>query len=152
MNINSLRHKISDLRILLHDLEPEYFVISETKLDDNFPSAQFAIENYEIRGRRDKDLTEVRGLIEFVKRGIICKRVKQFETVISESICSQITISKKKWFCMGIYRSPNVNNLNTSFKEVSDSLCKASLTYENFIIMSDFNVDINIGMNIDKLD
>ena len=152
MNINSLRHKISDLRILLHDLEPEYFVISETKLDDNFPSAQFAIENYEIRGRRDKDLTEVRGLIEFVKRGIICKRVKQFETVISESICSQITISKKKWFCTGIYRSPNVNNLNTSFKEVSDSLCKASLTYENFIIMSDFNVDINIGMNIDKLD
>ena len=137
---------------MLHDLEPEYFVISETKLDDNFPSAQFAIENYEIRGRRDKDLTEVRGLIEFVKRGIICKRVKQFETVISESICSQITISKKKWFCTGIYRSPNVNNLNTSFKEVSDSLCKASLTYENFIIMSDFNVDINIGMNIDKLD
>ena len=75
MNINSLRHKISDLRILLHDLEPEYFVISETKLDDNFPSAQFAIENYEIRGRRDRD-GHVGGLIEFIKRGLICKRVK----------------------------------------------------------------------------
>ena len=48
LNINSLRKKMSDLRVLLHDLQLEYFVISETKLDDSFPSAQFAIKNYEI--------------------------------------------------------------------------------------------------------
>ena len=80
---------------MLHDLQLEYFVISETKLNDSFPSAQFAIENYEIRARRDRD-GHGGGLIEFVTRGIICKRVKQFETVISESICSEITISKNK--------------------------------------------------------
>ena len=136
----------------LHDLQPEYFVISETKLDDSFPSAQFAIENYEIRGRRDRD-GHGGGLIEFVKRVIICKSVKQFETVISESICSEITISRKKWFCMGIYRPPNFYNLDTFFKEVTDSLSKASLTYENFIIMGDFNIDISTaGMDVDKLD
>ena len=82
-------------------------------------------------------------MIEFVKRGIICKRVKQFETVISESIFSEITISRKKWFCMGIYRPPNFNNLDTFFKEVTDSLSKASLTYESFIVMGDFDIDIN---------
>ena len=74
-----------DLRILLQDLQLEYFVFSETKLDDSFPSAQFAIENYEIRGRRDRD-GHGGGLIEFVKRVIICKSVKQFETVISEMV------------------------------------------------------------------
>ena len=32
LNINSLRNKISDLRILLYDLQLEYFVVSETIL------------------------------------------------------------------------------------------------------------------------
>ena len=131
---------------MLHDLQLEYFVISETKLDDSFPFAQFTIENYEIRGRRDR---WARGST----RGIICKRVKQFETVIFESICSEITISKMKWSCMGIYRPPNFNNLDMFFKEVGDSLSKASLTYENFIIMGNFNIDINTaGMDVDKPD
>ena len=54
---------------------------------------------------------------------------------------------------MGIYRPPNFNNLDTFFKEVSDSLGKASLTYENFIVMGNFNIDINTaGMEVDKLD
>ena len=73
---------------MLHALQLEYFVISETKVDDSFSSAQVAIENYEITARRGRD-GHGGGLIEFVKRGIICKRVKQFETVISESICSE---------------------------------------------------------------
>ena len=137
---------------MLHDLQLEYFVISETKLVDSFPSIQFAIENYQIRGRRNRD-GHGGGLIEFVKKSIIYKRVKQFETVISESICSEITISRKRCFCMSIYRPPNFNNLDTFFKEVSDSLSKESLTYKTFMIMGDFNIDINTaGMNFDKLD
>ena len=152
LNINSLRNEISDLRVLLHDLQLEYFVISETKLDDSFPSAQFAIENYKIRARRGRD-GHRGGLIGFVKRGINCKRVNQFKTVVSESICSEITISRKKWFCVGICRPPNFNNLDAFFKEVSDSLSKASLTYKNFIITGDFNININTaGMGVDKLD
>ena len=54
---------------------------------------------------------------------------------------------------MGIYRPPKFDNLDTFFKEVSDSLSKASLTFERFIIMGDFNIDINTaGMGVDKLD
>ena len=52
---------------------------------------------------------------------------------------------------MGIYRPPNFNNLDTFFKETNDSLSRASLTYENFIIMGDFNIDINAaGIEADK--
>ena len=137
---------------MLHDLQLEYFVISETELDDSFPIAQFAIENYENRARRDRD-GQGEGLIKFIKRSIICKSVKQFETVISEPICSEITISSKKWFCMIIYRPPNFNNVDSFFKEVTDSLSKASLTYKFFIIMSDFNIAISTtGVDVDKLD
>ena len=36
---------------------------------------------------------------------------------------------------------------------MSDYLSKASLTYENFVIMGDFNIDINTaGMDVYKLD
>ena len=36
---------------------------------------------------------------------------------------------------------------------MSDSLSKTSLTYENFIIMVDFNIDINTaGMKVGKID
>ena len=47
----------------------DYFVISETKLDFSFPSAQFHIGDYEIRNRRDRNKSGS-GLTEFVKKGI----------------------------------------------------------------------------------
>ena len=49
--------------------------------------------------------------------------------------------------------SPNFDNLDTFFKEVSNSLSNASLTYEIFIIMDDLNIDINTaGMDVVELD
>ena len=64
LNINSLRNKIHDLRLIIHDVPIDYFIISKTKLDNSFPNAQLAI-NYEIRARRDRDKNGG-GLIEFV--------------------------------------------------------------------------------------
>ena len=49
LSINSLRNKIIDLREIIHYLNLDYFVLSETKIDSSFPSAQFAINNYEIK-------------------------------------------------------------------------------------------------------
>ena len=105
LNINSLRNKIFDVRELIGRLQLDYFVISETKLDSNFPSTQSHIGDYEIRNRRDRNKSGG-GLIEFVKKGIITKRHKDLETNLSETICSEITIPKKRWFCMSAYRPP----------------------------------------------
>ena len=152
LNINSLRNKIIDLREIISYLQLDYFVLSETKINDSFPSAQFDMSGYEIRARRDRDGMGG-GIIEYVRRGVICKRLKDFETTISESICSELVISKKKWFCMCIYRPPNYNNLSTFFDEITLSLNKAALKFENFIVMGDFNIDVNAsGPGKDKLD
>ena len=60
-NPNSLEH-IINLRVTypnnpligyLNINAPDYFVIAETKLNDDFPTAQFLIENYEIKNRGD---------------------------------------------------------------------------------------------------
>ena len=77
------------------NLQLDYFVLSETKLDDSFPFAQFYIENFEIRNRRDRDKNGG-GLIEFVRKGFITKKIKEYETKVSEIIASEFTISKKK--------------------------------------------------------
>ena len=63
-------------------LSPDYLVLSETKLDDSFPSAQFSIPDYEVccRSRRDRHKNGG-GLIEFVKKGLNCKRLKTSKLV-----------------------------------------------------------------------
>ena len=142
LNINSLRNKIVDLREIISVLGLDYFVTSETKLDSSYPSAQFKTKNYQVRGRKDRN-EDGGGLIEYVKKGIICKRLKEFEPDKIESICSEITISKKKWFCMSVYRPPDYENLSTFFESITLSLSKANNKYENFLIMGDLNIDIN---------
>ena len=153
LNINSLRNKIIDVREVIRKLSLDYFVISETKLDGSFPSAQFNTSNYKIRNRRDRDKNGG-GLIEFVRKGFITKRLKDYETQICETISSEFTISKKKWICFSVYRPPSYNNLIIFFEELTKSVCRALNTYDNIVVMGDLNTDINKGDAIghDKLD
>ena len=142
LNINSLRNKIVDAREVLGKLELDYFLLSETKLDDSFPSAQFYIENFEIRNRSDRDKNGG-GLIEFVTKGFITKKIKEYETKVSETIASEFTISKKKWFCVSVYRPPILTNLDIFFDELTNSLSKAVYKHDNLIVMGDFNINLN---------
>ena len=143
LNINSLRNKIVHLGEIILELSLDYLVLSETKIDQNFPIAQFNTKWYEVRAR-DKHGD---GLIEFVKR------LTEYETKQSESICSELTIANRKWICLNIYRPPNPNNMNTFFHEITASLSKAAVKYDNIIIMGDFNIYIKYkGLGYGKLD
>ena len=72
-NIYSLRNKIVDAREVFEKHQLDYFVLSETRLNDSFLSAQFYIENFEIRNRWEKD-NNGSVLIEFVRKGFIAKK------------------------------------------------------------------------------
>ena len=55
--------------------------------------------------------------------------------------------------CFSIYRPPSRDNLELFFDELTSSLSKASESYENFIVMGDFNIDVTKkGTEFDKLD
>ena len=112
LNINLLRNKIIDVREMIGRLQLDYFARSETKLGSSFPSAKLHIGEYEISNRRDRDKSGD-GLIKFVKKGIIGKRLKDLEINLSETICTEIFISKKRWFCMSVYRLPSSSNIGT---------------------------------------
>ena len=93
--INSLRNKVTDIRIIFKDLSLDYFVLSETKLDESFLTAQFTLEGYEIRSRNDRS-KYFGGLIEFVKNGFICKTIPEYTSDKIECICSEFTALKNK--------------------------------------------------------
>ena len=136
LNVNSLRNKVTDLKVIPEHLSLDDFVLTETKLDESFPNAQSTLDGYEIRARRDRNKFG-RGLIESVRKGLICKRTAKYELKSNECICSEITFSKKKWVIFSIYRPPNVENLTDFFKERTTSLLKVTSNYENIIVMGD---------------
>ena len=57
MNINSLRNKIVELIEIRRSACLYYCVVSETKLDTNFPFVKFHIYEYEVEEKETK--TEV---------------------------------------------------------------------------------------------
>ena len=77
LNINTFRDRVIDLEEILKDLPLDYLVISETKLDETFPNAQFKLIGYEVRKRRDRHKIGG-GLMEFFGQGFICKRLKNY--------------------------------------------------------------------------
>ena len=123
LNINSLRNKLTDLRVILKYLSLDYFVLSEMKLDESFPNAQFTLGGYEIRARRDRNKFGG-GLIQYVRKGLICKRTAKFDPKFNECICSEITFSK-------------IEKLTDFFEEMTMSLTKVTPNFENMIVMGD---------------
>ena len=66
-----------DVREVIGRLSVDYSVISKTKLDESFPSAQSNISKYEIRNRSNKDKNGTE-LIELVGKSFITKRLKVY--------------------------------------------------------------------------
>ena len=58
LNVNSLRNKIIDFSKIIQHLNLKCFVLSETKIESSFPSAQFAIHYYVIKSRSDRNGNE----------------------------------------------------------------------------------------------
>ena len=70
--------------------------------------------------------------------------MKCFQTINSEVICSELTISKKKWLIFTVYRPPVFSNITEFFSELEQSVDLASAKYDNVIIMGDINIDFQI--------
>ena len=133
LNINSLRNIIIDVWEMIGRLQFDYFVISKIKLYCSFPSVQFNKGGYKLRNCRNRNKIGG-GLIRFVKKPIIIKRLEDLETNLCEPLCHEIIISQKKWFCMSVCKPPPSSNNDTWNKTLNE--------FDNLIIMGDFNTDI----------
>ena len=71
LNINSLRNKFEALKTMVKG-KVDILMVSETKIDESFPMAQFSIEGFTNSFRQDRD-HEGSGIIVYVRDDIPCK-------------------------------------------------------------------------------
>ena len=106
LNINSLRNKVIEIREVMAKGALDIVCIDEIKLDESFPDFQFHMEDYPFPPfRRDRNSKSGSKLV-FVKNGLTAKRVKDLETKVSETICIELTTTKKMWCILfaGIFK------------------------------------------------
>ena len=101
--------------------------------------SQFHIEDYQYPTFRKDRNKNGGGKIVYVKEGLIAKRTLEYENVNTETICIEITISKRKWCLTFAYRPPYNNNKATFFMELNKSLCNIARKYKNRLIIGDLN-------------
>ena len=75
------------------------FWADETQLDDRFPNSRFILEIFSFPPFRRARNSTGGGKLVYVKQGIIAKRLENVETKFCETICIELTISKKKMMC-----------------------------------------------------
>ena len=133
LNISSLRYKFDSLVEILHT-NPDILLISETKTDSSFPTAQFKIEaciTYRL-GRNSNG-----GSILLFVRKDIPSTLMHTELLIG-GFCTEINIRKKKWLLVCTY-NPNKNLISNHLKEIGKNLDNYSSKYDNFILLGDLN-------------
>ena len=141
ININFLEKKFEPLLSLVKD-KVDVLMISETKLDSTFPSAQFSIEGYSEPFRLDRNC-HGGGIMIYVKEHLPCKRITSYsfpENV--ETLFLEITLGKAKWLLVGGY-NPKKQNISHFLSHISKGLDKNLSSHENFLIMGDFNCSVS---------
>ena len=133
LNINSRRNKFDSLVRMLHN-NLGILLISETKTDSSFPTAQFQTEGYTAY-RLDRNAKGV-GILLYIQEDIP-STLLNFDMSI-ESFYIEINIRKKKWLLVGTY-NPNKNLISNHLKEIGKNLDIYSSKYDNFILLGNLN-------------
>ena len=139
LNINSIRNKIEVLGDLIKD-RIDILLISETKIDNSFPPAQFHINGFSDPYRLDRS-EHGGGLLLYTRSDITTKPLPLISNGI-ECIIIEATISKKKWLLFGIY-NPHKADTSLFLKALDQNLCHYLPSYDNVILLGDFNSEMS---------
>ena len=138
ININSIRNKFAQLIYIVSN-EIDIFVVSETKLDGTFPTSQFLMQDYLTPFRKDQT-SKGGGTLLYVREDIPCKIIKLETDAYYEGFFIEINLRKKKWLLSCSYNS-HKNNIGTHLEIIGKTLDKLSASYDNIILLGDFNVE-----------
>ena len=76
----------------------------------------------------------------FIKSDISSRRREQFESTRIEMTRIEITISKRKWAAISVYR-PSKSSVSTFFSELTKSLDIIIYNYDNLLILGRIHID-----------
>ena len=114
-------------------------MISETKLDDSFPSAQFLIKGFSAPRRFDRN-SKGGGLLFYILEDIPSKILTYSSNCDIETLLVEINLRKRKWLLNGSY-NPNKSQISHHLECLNNLLDEHSKKYENFAFIGDFNVN-----------
>ena len=139
LNINSLSSKFDQLKLLIQG-KIDILIITETKLDDSFPTEQFTISGYSKPYRLDRNRNGG-GVIIYIREDIPRKQINNFKIHDDiENIFIEVNLYKTKWLMCGCYHPPNQND-QYFFNNLGNALDKYSQDYERFLLIGDFNAE-----------
>ena len=139
LNINSLRNKFVALTQQI-TRNVDILMLSGTKLHSSFPEGQFLIPGYSAPYKIDR-VCHGGGLMLFVREDIPSKLLLEENTPI-EVFCIKINLRKKKCLICGFY-NPHRTPIDSHMDSLSENLALYSSTHENYIVLGDFNVEVD---------
>ena len=131
---------MSDVRSLLNNVD--ILGLSETKLDDSFPDAQFKFHNLKLY-RSDRNC-HGGGLIMFVNSKLPSRERRDlidWNTNGVECIIVEVSAKNEKIFFILVYKPPQVKNIHIN-DSVSRIIDKCAVMCESLYIIGDFNIDL----------
>ena len=78
----------------------------------------------------------------FIRKELLAKRLENFETKSTETICIELLISKRKWCIIFTYRPPKYDK-KVFFQEISKIISQAINKYDNILVAGDLNIDVS---------
>lgn len=94
-NINSIRNKVDSVSAELSDFD--IICIGETKLNDQYPTSELAIDGFKVPYRKDRLINNGGGLLVYVKNSICCKRRQDLEDNYCENIWLEVQSLRKRF-------------------------------------------------------
>ena len=112
-------------------------MISETKLDDLFPTAQCLLHGFSAPYRLDRN-SKFGGILLYIKEDIPSSLLNSKSKTGTETISVKIDLRKRKWFLNCSY-NPNKNLLSNHLEYLNRIMDEFSKNYENVLFLCDFN-------------
>ena len=139
ININSLRNKFDQLKEFVMG-KIDILIISETKLDQTFPTGQFLMHGYSDPFRLDRT-AHGGGILIFIREDIPSKLLTTHSIPKDiECILFEINLHGKKWLVCSGY-NPHKHSIKKFLDHLSKALDTYFQLYDNIIIIGDFNCE-----------
>ena len=133
LNINSIRNKFEELISQVKGTV-DVLMISETKIDDSFPIANFLIDGFSQPYRIDRN-SSGGGIMLYVREDIPSNLLK-VESLPIEVFYVELELRSKNWLTNCPY-NPNRNEIGNHLEASSDFLDFHSSSYNNIIILGE---------------
>ena len=138
ININSIRNKFNDLKLLLKDCL-DIFIIAETKIDASFPTGQFLMQEYNRPFRLDIS-DKSGGLLMYIRKGIAARPLYvKSECDKMQVLSVELHLKTSKWLLLSIYR-PEYIKPKVFLAHLDKIIGLHVDKLKNMIIIGDFNM------------